>query len=89
VATVFLPPPAFGETGETGIPPWPAARVAPSRTKGLHLVNRPLLRDLDVERYPIFSLTAVETDHENRAMGGRPGQCLTTVRVTSSEAPVL
>jgi hypothetical protein len=86
---VFLPPPAFGETGETGIPPWPVARVAPSHTKGLHLVNRQLLCDLDVERYPIFSLTAVETDHENQVMGRRPGQCLMTVRVTSSEAPTL
>jgi hypothetical protein len=60
----------FGEIGEMGIPPWPTARVALSCTKGLHLLNPKLLCDLDDERHPLFSLTAVETDHGMRVMGG-------------------
>jgi hypothetical protein len=70
-----------------GIPPWPVARVALSHTKGLHLLNRKLLRDVDNERHPLFSLTAVETDHGKQATGRQLSRFLATVRVVSSEAP--
>jgi hypothetical protein len=69
-----------------GIPPRLVARVALSRTKGLHLLNCKLLRDLDDERHPIFSLTAVETDHGKRVTGRQLGRCLAMMRVVSTEA---
>jgi hypothetical protein len=52
-----------------GVPPWPVARVALSRAIGHHWLICELLHDLDDERYPFCSLTAVETYHRKRAMG--------------------
>jgi hypothetical protein len=74
------------EIGETGVPPWPVARLALSRAIVHPWLIRELLRDLDDERYPFCSLTAVETDHGKWAMGRCLGRCLAMVRVVSNEA---
>jgi hypothetical protein len=85
-ATSFSSTTGFGEIGETGVPPWLVARVALSHSIGHHCLICELLRNLDDERYPFCSLTAVEKDHRKRATGRQLGQCLATVRVVSGEA---
>jgi hypothetical protein len=77
----------FGEIGEMGVPPWPAARVALSHAIRHHWLIREPLHDLDDERYPLCSLIAVEIDHGKRAMGRWLSQCLVMVRALSDEAP--
>jgi hypothetical protein len=72
-----------------GAAPWPAAWAAPSRSKGPHLANRQLLRDLDVERNLFCPLTVAEMDGGRLATRRRLAQSSTAVGASSSGAPAL
>jgi hypothetical protein len=86
---VLSSPPDFSETGAMGAAPWPAAWAAPSRSKGPHLANRQLLRDLDVERNLFCPLMVAEMDGGRLATRRRLGQSSTAVGASSSGAPAL
>jgi hypothetical protein len=62
-----------------GAAPWPAAWAAPSRSKGPHLANHQLLRDLDVERNLFCPLTVAEMDGGRLATRRHFGQSSTAV----------
>jgi hypothetical protein len=75
--------------GRWGAAPWLAAWAAPSRSKGPHLANRQLLRDLDVDRNLFCPLTVAEMDGGRLATRRRLGQSSTAVGVSSGGAPAL
>jgi hypothetical protein len=75
--------------GRWGAAPWPAAWAAPSRSKGPHLANRQLLRDLDVERNLFYPLTVAKMDEGMLATRRRLGQSSTAVEASSGGAPAL
>jgi hypothetical protein len=72
-----------------GAAPWPTAWAAPSRSKGPHLANRQLLRDLDVERNLFCPLTAAEMDGGRLTTRRRLGQSSMAVGASSGGAPAL
>jgi hypothetical protein len=57
-----------------------------ARTIGQHLLICKLLHDLDDERHPFCSLTAVETDHVKLATGRRLKSSKTKVRAAIGDA---
>jgi hypothetical protein len=67
--------------------PWPATRAALARAMEHLKLNCEHLHDLDVDNYPICSLTAAGTGHWKRSAGRRPGRRLATVKAFSGEAP--
>jgi hypothetical protein len=75
--------------GRWGAAPWPAAWAARSRSKGPHLANRQLLRDLDVERNLFCPLMVAEMDGGRLATQRWLGQSSTAVGASSGDAPAL
>jgi hypothetical protein len=82
-------PPDFGETGAMRAAPWPVAWAAPSRSKGPHLANRQLLRELDVERNLFCPLTVAEMDGGRLVTRRRLVQSSTVVGASSGGTPAL
>jgi hypothetical protein len=85
---------AFFSTGlrrdrRWGAAPWPVVWAARSRSKGPHLANRHLLRDLNIERNLFCPLTVAEMDGGWLATWRRLGQSSTVVGPSSSGAPAL
>jgi hypothetical protein len=72
-----------------GAAPWPVVWAARSRSKGPHLANRHLLRDLNIERNLFCPLTVAEMDGGWLATRRRLGQSSTAVGPSSSGAPAL
>jgi hypothetical protein len=75
--------------GRWGAAPWSAVWAAPSRSKGPHLSNHQLLRELDVERNLFCLLTVVEMDRGRLATRRRLGQSSTAVGASSGGALAL
>jgi hypothetical protein len=65
--------------GRWGAAPWPVAWAVPSRSKGPHLANRLLLRDLDVERNLFCPLMVAEMDGGRLATRRLLGQSSTAM----------